>query len=71
MVLNNTEYKLRVQNQSIAIPIRPMEPSPYGNSKYSQKSWKEFEHKKAIHRECHKYDWQIIALIKRKYISYD
>ena len=67
LVLTDTEYKPRVQNQTSAIPTRPTKSTPYDNSKYTRKSWKEFEHKQLIHGECRKYDWQVIALIKRKF----
>ena len=39
LVLTETKYKLQVNKQDRAIPIRPIEPAPYDNSKHNRKTW--------------------------------
>ena len=58
---------MRVNNPNKGIPIRPSEPEPYDNNAYTRRTWKEFEHKLALYAETHKYDWEVIALIKLKF----
>ena len=67
LVITEEEYKMRVNNPDKGIPIRPGEPDPYDNNTYTRRSWKEFEHKLALYSETHKYDWQVITLIKLKF----
>ena len=67
LVLIEEEYKMRFNDQQKTIPLRPIEPTPYDNSTYTTKSWKIFKHKLALYSETHKYDWQVITLIKLKF----
>ena len=67
LVLTKEEYKMRVNNQDKDIPMRPSEPAPYDNNAHTRRTWKEFEHKLGLYSETHRYDWQVIALIKLKF----
>ena len=67
LVLNEAEFKLRVQDKTEDIPVRSQKPKKYDHTNYDTKTWKVHKHALVMYEETRQYDQQIISLIKTKF----